>query len=158
MCPMLLELDFFGNSTWRRKLFSFFFMFCALCLSSTNRLSTSHLHSNSACAVYHNSQIVGGLMLLLLLCVFKWTWVQWEPVSWMWYFFTSRCLLSASPALVLAPASFGPLPPFPLSVSSSPAPSPPSVFYDPGSPCILTLQREKHHFKSTKEKKNPVDL
>lgn len=74
-----------------------------------------------------------------------------DQISWMWcgwswmvsVFVTSRCLLSASPALVLSPVCSGPLPPSPLSPFSSPALSPPAGFYHPGAPC--TFRAKTHH-------------
>ena len=67
-------------------------------------------------------------------------------------FVTSRCLLSAAPALVLAPVCSGPPPPSPLSPSSSPALSPPAGFYRPGAPC--TFYSENTSFTQTLKKEN----
>lgn len=59
-----------------------------------------------------------------------------------WLFVTSRCLLSASPALVPSPASSGPRPPSSPSLSSCHALSPPAEFYHPKAPCTLTLGKQ----------------
>lgn len=55
------------------------------------------------------------------------------------FFVTSRCRLSASPALVLSPLSSGPLPPFPLSPDASLALSPPAGFFRPEAPCTFEI-------------------